>query len=249
MNKAIKYQWSDVKRTLCIYYSVIILVVAFFFIVGMLTKNDGETYSSFNGLEMCTGIFLFVVGLNSFKEQFFMFLQNGISRKSIWKSRVVYSLSLCAVMAVADMILMAIGGLFHRMQPNLYFTSVLAGLYQDWFLQNNAVLVLLLKFLLFFAVYLAAFSAGYFITMLYYRIGRRGKIALSIGLWGVPFVGFPLVDDLLLNNRASRFLLEQLFRLLGLNVGNPVPAIITFLAVSIILYGLWYLLGRRAVVK
>ncbi len=149
MNKAIKYQWSDVKRTLCIYYSIIVLVVAFFFIVGRVTKNDGETYSSFNGLEMCTGIFLFVLGLNSFKEQFFMFLQNGISRKSIWKSRVVYSLSLCAVMAVADMILMAIGGLFHRMQPNLYFTSVLAGLYQDWFLQNNAVLVLLLKFLLF----------------------------------------------------------------------------------------------------
>ena len=69
MNKAIKYQWSDVKRTLCIYYSVIILVVAFFFIVGMLTKNDGETYSSFNGLEMCTGIFLFVVGLNRSEER------------------------------------------------------------------------------------------------------------------------------------------------------------------------------------
>lgn len=53
-----------------------------------------------NGLEVSAFIFLFVIGLNTFKENFGMFLQNGVSRKTIFAGKLLSTCAVCAIMAV-----------------------------------------------------------------------------------------------------------------------------------------------------
>ncbi len=53
------------------------------------------------------------------------------------------------------------------------------------------------------AFYLAASMFGYFITVLYYRLNKGGKIAVSVGVPAVVFVALPLVGAFVLNNTIN----------------------------------------------
>ena len=47
-------------------------------------------------------VFLFIAGLNSFKENFGMLLQNGVSRRTMFTGRLLTMVSLCVGMTLMD---------------------------------------------------------------------------------------------------------------------------------------------------
>ena len=76
---AVRYQINDYIKPVLIYYFSIFCLTLLFGMIPLIFGGNGRF--SLTGIEFITSIFMFVLGLYSFKEVFLMMLQNGISRK------------------------------------------------------------------------------------------------------------------------------------------------------------------------
>lgn len=196
-----------------------------------------------NGIEFSSMIFIFVGGLNSFKETFRMFLQNGRSRRTLFLSYLYSLLPVTGIMALVDTSLGTVGSSLGNYRS----------IFEPYFLHlsSSSSLVTFLAGLglcLFF--YTTCALMGYFITTLYYRMGKGLKLLVSIGVPTLVIIVLPMVDIGLAHGAISRGI-GQLFLLAsGIKAGyNPFYPLASCLIVGSILAGLTYLLQRRAVIK
>src|SRR5665647_391197 len=131
---SIKYQLSEMKSPVAIFYFIMfcILVLGFTFkTIGVVSINGSSVFSNsslsgpgFTGMEAVSAIFLFVCGLNSFKEFFRMLTQNGLSRKTIFAGRIITFLALCAGMAVIDKFILVVGKIIAAQLPGTHFAGL-----------------------------------------------------------------------------------------------------------------------------
>ncbi len=247
LKAAFKYQLSGMKRPVIIYYLVIYCI--FILMIVQQASMRGESFKiSSSGMETATLIFLFITGLNSFKGTFQLFLANGISRKTMFKSYVTSLLPLAAGMAAIDSLngfLMSLFGnyrpLFYTMYQTHYGTAswngMTAGMYLDGFIW------------LFFFYALVA-MAGFFITTLYYRMNKPLKLIVSIGVPVFFFIILPYVDAYIFRGQIYDAI-GYIFAKAGgfLDGFNPYIAVPSC-AVSFAVFGaLSFLTMRKATVK
>ena len=82
-NPIIYYQLREYKNALLIYYAI--LVVFFGSIAVQMGKDPNGMISGLDGMTL---IFLFILGLNAFKESFRLAMQNGVSRKAYYSETI-----------------------------------------------------------------------------------------------------------------------------------------------------------------
>ena len=75
MKKIIKYQLSDCKFSIFIYYVIIFLLFGIG-AIQMVVNYEGEG-TMISPVGFCSTIFCFVLGICIFKEYFWMSIQNG----------------------------------------------------------------------------------------------------------------------------------------------------------------------------
>lgn len=243
---AYRYQLSEFKKSVMIYYLVVALIIIFF---GTMVSFNDSQFNSTGGIEMSSAIFLFVLGLNSFKETFLMLLQNGVSRKTLFLGKLVSAAILCTGMMAIDRILVAIiTGL-----TNGNNTFRVMGLYEEFFLERTKELSPLIKTLegLLFTIccYIVAFSIGYLITTAYYRMNKAAKIAVSVGLPVTLFFILPVVDSTITNGKISKFIAFMFGTVLGLRKDQPYNFIAASLVAAVLFLAISWLLIRKAVDK
>ena len=160
-----RYQMHDHKKDLIIYYIVIFCIYLLTLVSTaiVVAANDQQIVvsSQSNGINIATMVFLFIAGLNSFKENFGMLLQNGVSRRSMFSGRILTMLSLCAGMALLDRALL----LFFQFLSTLTKDGVTYGLlfpsvYPTQAAQMSAFGLQAFSLVLDFAIYLGFASAG-----------------------------------------------------------------------------------------
>ncbi|WP_343249602.1 hypothetical protein [Diplocloster hominis] len=236
---SVKYQFQDITRALIIFSGVLLILILTLFIPGL----QGTT----NGLEISAFIFLFVIGLNTFKENFGMFLQNGVSRKTIFTGKLLSTGAVCAIMAVVLEVLASLAKLGSGYR-DIQMGTLYEMLYSDRMASISPILVAVENLLLLFCCCFAFTMAGYLITITYYRMGKQWKLLISVGLPVLCFVLLPIVD-VMLNGVIFQFLFRAFIILSGLQVGNPYIGMLSALVASAIFSGLSWLLLRKAVVK
>lgn len=261
LKSAFKYQLADHKNSIIIFYvcifAVTIILPLFNALMTTLMPTSSMTTSSstamVNGHEFAAMIFLFVTGLNSFSESFRMLAQNGISRKSMFKSRMFVFVVLAFGMAIIDQMInlmnLSITSLVDRFQG--------ISLYDQIFVQRAAKLngfALTLESTLFNAcIYLAALGLGYFITIMYYRLNKNGKIAVSVGVPVGLLIDWRLLSDSFVTGGTGGGIVWALYRFIifafGIQTANPYASMTTFAISFIVLCGFGWLMMRRAVVK
>lgn len=243
-----RYQMEDNKKGVGVYYLVIACVFAFFFIMTLLLDTLGDPVSGqLGGFDFATIIFLFVASLNSFKENFGMLLQNGISRKTLFYGRLLTSVSIAFVMAIIDkLLLLAFKALSSSTDGNLVCSSLFEQAYQ---FNNDQLSTHFISFLLSLLLYMTISSIGYFITILYYRLGKSGKIAISVALPVGLFMVFPLLDYILTRGRISARISILIDTAFGLSTNRPGNAMITCLLLFILLSLISWLMIKRAAIK
>lgn len=239
---AVRYHlWSN-GRAVGIFYLVICLVGIFMVSTTAILVSKGNRVTS-GALEMASVVFLFVCGLNSFKENFAMFLQNGFSRKTMYGSFLLSALMLCLFMALVDETLAAI------------FTNITV--YQSAFFQVYAARDYVMSFPVWglsvvwgFSCYLFAYLLGYLITSLYYRMNKWGKLSVSIGVPALLMIALPSMDAYwfqgLLGRRVTDFFLWAIY---GSEGFCPWCGVRSFLIGAAVLMVLSFLLIRRAQLK
>ncbi len=245
---ALKYQLSDMKRPLIIYYIIIycLIILALVQQASMENYYDGEFSSS--GIEMATVIFLFIAGLSSFKVTFHLFLANGVSRKTMFKSYITSLLLIAAGMAVIDSLnglLFSSPGhymqIFYIMYKPHYGVAVGHGITAGMYLDG-------LIWMLFF--YAFVMMAGFFITTLYYRMNKPIKLLVSIGVPVFFFIVLPYIDTFIFKGAIFESI-GYLFQKAGgfLDGYNPYMAVLSC-AISFAVFGaLSFLTMRKATVK
>jgi len=245
MKAAIKYQINYIKNMLLGYYGVFLLVIVF--ISSLMTVGSSNSSGSFSGMEFTSSIVILVAGITGFKENFLFFIQNGVSRKTIWKSRIISVLCMCGIVAAVDKILLNIAQLTISRQQ-IAFKGLFEMIYENAFSNMNAVTGFIVDFLLSFSLYLALSGLGYFIGILIYRLNKVGKVLVCVGAYTIPFIIVPLLDYWFFDMKLSAGFANMVSFLFGSDTGNPLPAILSFISIGIILFALCWLLIRKSVI-
>ncbi len=241
LEPALRYQLSSMKWPVIIFYIVIYTLIILIAAPQILWMRDGAV-GSIGGMDLTTMIFLFVVGLNSFKSAFHMFSANGISRKTMFVSLVVASGILCAGMALIDSINDIVFNQFLEYQnlTERLFVARYSG--ADFMLFGEG-------FLWKFFTYSVSLIFGYFISTAYYRMNKPLKLIVSVGVPAFLLIILPLADTMLFSGEISKAIGTFISFCLGLSTGSPYVAIASDVVFYAIFATLGFLLMRRATVK
>lgn len=187
---SIRYQLHDQGLSFLIYYGVMVgMILLNLLFLPFASGSDLRITSG--GITAVTSVFIFIVGLCSFKDPFLLALQHGISRRSQFLARLASMGIACAILALADEIYTLFVALFSIPFPNSFFAHSLyeicyatnvetAGPNFTYAIHTSGATVLLSVVFSFF-VLLAFSSFGYLVTTLNYRLNKVGKIILWCG--------------------------------------------------------------------
>ncbi len=206
-----KYQLFTQKMMVIVYYMVYLGMTLLFGAVNLISFAMSQENSSvymgigtMNGLSAVTAIMAFVSGCTSFKESFGMSLQNGVSRKSLFLGRLCAAGALCLVLAVCDEVFTLFFALFGKLPfVRVESTSLFQLIYGG---TGNGLTTALCAVAFTFFLLLAVSAAGYFCTVLFYRLSTPGKVAVGVGAGFVFTFGVPILKML-----RDRFHLEALW--------------------------------------
>jgi hypothetical protein len=178
--------------------------------------------------EVTAGIFALLIGLALFLTTFKVALANGISRKTFWLANLPAAAMAAAAFSIFNLFIVFVHGLFWPM-----------GLISNWIYPGSSWPWLLV---LQFALYFLLIMAGWFISLAYYRSSIPVKWAISLA----PFVLYGLLK--VADARSGGVIIQAINEYQRASMAMD-RAPLTLLAYSVILYGLVYLLIRRAPLK
>lgn len=240
--KLAKYNIKSSLKSIIIYYGIFISVLIGIKMTSNYSGGNGYT----NGLEFSSVVFLFVIGLNSFKENFYFAQANNISRVDYFKASAISILSIGLSMSIVDIIINRIYNIF-MVSPTMYDM-----IYNDTYsasplwIQSNNMQTLLGKLTFSFAFYIAAFAIGLLITMIYYKCNKTMKILVSLSPIAIVAMYGRVVHN---NPELEEKVMIFIGKILGLNTRNSYMVVLTVICLFIITMFFVYLLVRKAVVK
>jgi len=254
------FQLNDMKRPVAIFYFVMFCILLFGFTVAgvnassfngtVIISTTSISGTGFVGMEAATVIFLFVCGLNSFKESFRMLTQNGLSRKTIFFGRIITLVSVGAGMAVIDKIILLAGKFICSYMSGVHFVGLFELIYSAHAASAGTVQMHIEGFLFNFSLYLAVITIGYFITIAFYRMSKIAKITVAVGVPMVLLNAVPYMDLVLLHGAIGNALYNTMTFAFGFkNGGNPYFGMVTCLLIFALFAGLSWVTMRKAVVK
>jgi hypothetical protein len=250
----LKYQLFEYRHTMLIMYLCVYAVI-FLTVVSRFLKTT-ETFGSNGSLELVSVITIFVIGLNSFKDNFKFFSANGVSRKMQFCSTAAALGILSCTLAFIDTINSVIFThvtVYYPMFLEAYGHSMgITGFGYGSLLKSPVLAPQLLfeNFLWLTFLYLLFSMIGLFITTLYYRMNRGLKIAVSIIVPVFFLNGIELLDTTFFGGQIGSFFLDFLYIAGGLyDNSNPYIAMVSMFLFTAVFAALTYLLARRASIK
>lgn len=244
-----KYQINSFIKSVLVFYLVIILTTIFFGIIISVGASSNANVMNISGMEMSTIIFLFVMGLNSFKESFLMLLQNSVTRKTMFVSRLISIFITCVLMSIIDRLIIGLGGLFSFSNKNNNISGLYEMIFEKRVVSLNPILMNLEAVLIMSGLYIAVILVGYLITTAYYRMNKILKVVVSVGVPVTVFIIWPIADVTYFDGEISKTIGRFLVFVFGGKTGNPYNLLISCVVLIMVCIGLSWLLIRNAVEK
>lgn len=203
--KSFKYGVLANTRPVSIFYLVVLILYLTFITISLFAPGG-----SISGMDMASLVFLFVFGITSFKENFYMLLQNGVSRKNMFLGTVLSLLVVSIFVAVVDTTLAQMLGLV----PDDKFT--LSSLFQQLYgmsqYSGSSTFAVSCHEIAWNSMLKFAFACiGLFIGCAYYKMNALAKTLVSCGIPCFFLLGLPLID-LVLPNLDIYAKLKEVFR-------------------------------------
>lgn len=200
LKQSFRYQLADYKAGILVYYCAMLGLLALFLVS---TVVDTGVTVVFSGLSGFSCIFLFICGLCSLHDNLPMHLQHGVSRKTMFRARLLVTVAVSAFMAAVDTLLSV---LLNLLSTPFYGGSLFQQLYGRTY-YFGAVGNVLLSLVFAFVLFLLASSLGYFIITLFYRLSKPLRITLGVAIAFLLPLGQVLVklaDEVLFHNALAR---------------------------------------------
>ncbi len=242
LKSIVKYYGHDLVKSVAIFYVVMALLIISVNTLVAVSVNEGNGFTG--GGDFATAVFIFIVGLNSFKQNFLFLSTNSITRKLQFKGILIAAVLLCGFMALVDITYSNILAQFTD------FRSAFNQIYGAWTEQTSGPLIILTSICWSFTVNVAAFLAGYFITNLYYKMTKSLKIIVSVTVPVLITVVYPIIEETVTNGRITQGIIDISRALAGLGESiNPFIGVLSLLVLATVAAAMSFLLIRRAVVK
>lgn len=239
LKKAIKYNMVVTSKSMLIFYCAVAAVYIFLAILfAMLDGIQGNAT-----MEMAAVVFLFTVGVVFYSEYFKMFLQNGVSRKTMFISVSISLFIGSAIMALLDTL---IGLVMSRAK---IITPLFHMIYEQRIAELPAVQTGFELFFLNLMLYFFIAMLGYFTGVLFTKLSKLMRVILPVGLTVVLVAG--AVADVNLTNGKIFGAIGNFFIFISgfQNGGNINYLTVSCLCFSVIALAVSWLMVRRATVS
>ena len=243
-SKSFKYGVLANTRPIGIFYLVVLILYLTFITISLFAPGG-----SISGMDMASLVFLFVFGITSFKENFYMLLQNGVSRKNMFLGTVLSLLAVSVFVAVADTVLSQVLGLVPADKFTL--SSLFQQLYgMTQYSDSSDFAVCIHEIAWNSMMKFALASIGLFIGCAYYKMSGLQKTLVSCGVPCFFLLGLPLID-LVLPDLDIYSKLKEAFRFFfGFSDGvSSYQCVLCCIALSIVVSGITFLMLRKTSVK
>lgn len=238
LKKATKYLLLDGRMALLIFYGIMALV----FVINYIGSTIVEDQFSM-GMEMSSVIFIVIFGVMSYLAPFKLFLQNGVSRKTMFIGTGITFMVLSAIMAVTDTLISLLG------QKIGFLNGMYLFIYNGRYANNMGMQSIVEHILWTLCIYFTAFFIGYFFGILYNKLNKMAKLLVSAG---VPVIILSLIVlDSSANNARVLAVIGRFFVwAFGFQNGaNPYIFMVACLVLSLVFAIISFFMVRRATVK
>ncbi len=245
MKKMLKYQITDLSKSYIVYFCVISALT----IAGInfsMSVSSSDINVNFNGTGFSNVILTFVIGVCMYKEHYLMALQNGISRKTFYKSTLCVITLFSFICSIFDTILViAAKILSEKLFSSFQIINLIELIYSDFFNGKGRLTILSVNLIFTFTITVMSAALGILIAAVFCRIPKKYRTIYVIflpiffcSILPMSFVWFPGFYT-----RAGKIFLA----LLGLGDGviNPLTGCISTAAGFIILSACSYLFLRK----
>ena len=231
LKSAVLYEYLTKVRAIGIFYLIQYSIVALIFAIVAICTEGKETGS--NALEFNSVVFVSVIGVLGYKEDFKALLQNGYTRKYIFGATVCMFTLLAGTLALIDTI---IGNSLHYFNDN-YFT-----LYGGIYGYGNVFA----NWLWLTALYLMFCSLFYLAVLVINRVGKTvslliGVVVCSIILLVIALFQFVFPDELV--SKTWEFMMKAM-GFMGDGTTNLFFPVLSFLVIGVV-FGI----GSYAVIR
>lgn len=239
LKPALRYHAKEMRIALTWYYGIVLVMsVALSLLARYLISRygRGSVDINFSGMTGITAFFLFIAGLNSYKSELLYFLQNGLSRKTLYIALLITGVVTGLVTGTLDLLIDRLGEVT---LSTMGFT--ITGI-SDLMMPVSSVPVLS-KLLAAATMNGMAFLIGILLTTLFYRLNTAGKVIVPITLFALG-MAWPILDYYT-GGHFSSFLA-------GINrfAGSGIPPYLLVNGIGFaIMAGVIWLLQRRAQIK
>lgn len=239
MKKTLKYQLQDLKLSIILFFLIYLTLFVFLSIsLSAFTTSDSTGNNTISSMDVATTIFTLILGFAIFKEYYWMAAQNGVSRKTFFKSSVYCIL-------ITDAILTVLSYISFVMLNLIFKTAVLSQFELSYPTFEHNVFVTGITMILFiFVTYNMFFMFGFFISVLFYRASKIGKITIAAGLPILIFFLLPISVSFIPG--FWKKVIEFVLAVSGVASGNPYYGIVTYTIITIIFGLLSYPLVKKA---
>lgn len=254
MNKKATYKYfiEEHKKAIIIFYLILVGVMLLMYIgmgLSTLQEDGGAVSGQIGGFELSTAIFLLVTGLCGFKESFGMLLQNGVSRKTLFTTRVTFTVMLAFIMTCIDKFIFLIFEGFNNLFEEINITTFYEQIYYAKAKDMSIVNIHINSYIFNFFMYLCVISIGYFFAVLFYRINKLGKILIGAGIPVTLFTILPILDQVFFHGKISSFLVKFIDFAFGFSSFEPLRGMVSFYFLFIGSSIFSWILMRKTIVK
>ena len=231
LKSAVLYEYLTKVRAIGFFYLIQYLIVALIFAIVAICTEGKETGS--NALEFSSVVFVSVIGVLGYKEDFKALLQNGYTRKYIFGATVCMFTLLAGTLALIDTI---IGNSLHYFNDN-YFT-----LYGGIYGYGNVFA----NWLWLTALYLMFCSLFYLAVLVINRVGKTVSLLIGVVVCGIILLVIALFQFVFPDELVSKtweFMMKAM-GFMGDGTTNLFFPVLSFLVIGVV-FGI----GSYAVIR
>lgn len=251
MKKILKYQITDLSKGLIVYFVIMsILISTSYTAEYYIVVSSSDIDINLNGTGLSNFILALVLGICMYKEHYFMAAQNGISRKTFFKSNLCTIAILGLLCSIYDVLLTFITELLSKiLNLSIHVSNIVQLIYFDYFENKENLIMLIINFIFNFVFVTASAAFGVLIASVFFRLHKKYRTIFLISipillccLLPMSYIYFP--DFWIQGAKLFLFLMG-----LGSGKANPFMGTLTLFITSIILFQFNYLMLRKTEVQ
>lgn len=218
LDTLIRYECTTSIKYVGLFYAIQYAIVLIVFLFIYISIDQVGV----NGLELNSFIYLGILGVLGFKEDFRMLIQNGFTRKYIFLANFSLFAFTAVIMSFIDALM---GNVLHSISSS-YF-SIFGSLYgygHSFFL----------NWVWLFLIYMLVSGLSYLVMLIINKLGKQLSVYVGITFILVCVLLVPALFKFIIPKEFADKLIEFLIRIIGFTAGNTINFIYPILALLLI---------------